>query len=134
MHVYEGNRELTYVESAPLTQRGTYTVDTVSSGVTPGHFETKTVEGKTFFRITPISYIDEQVNSALITYKVTGVRFDGTTFNFSTTQTFTKVNSGKDGKDIEYIYARTKDSIPPLLPIDSLNQDGYVPPADGEIV
>ena len=134
MHVYEGNRELTYVESAPLTQRGTYTVNTVSSGVTPGHFETKTVEGKTFFRITPISYIDEQVNSALITYKVTGIRFDGTAFNFSTTQTFTKVDSGKDGKDVEYIYARTKNSIPPILPIDSLNEDGYVPPADGEIV
>ena len=127
MHVYEGNRELTYVESAPLTQRGTYTVDTVSSGVTPGHFESKTVAGKTFFRITPISYIDEQVNSALITYKVTGVRFDGTAFNFSTTQTFTKVDSGKDGKDVEYVYKRTTSNVKPPKPQQSLNEDNYQP-------
>jgi hypothetical protein len=127
MHVYEGNRELTYVESAPLTQRGTYTVNTVSSEVTPGHFETKTVGGKTFFRITPISYINEEVNSALITYNVTGVRFDGTAFNFSTTQTFTKVDSGKDGKDVEYVYKRTTSNVKPPKPQQSLNEDNYQP-------
>lgn len=133
LHVYEGNRELSYTTSDPNT-RGTYTVSLTSVGVTEGSLLLIDELGKRFAKTSPILGIDAIANSGTILFKIRGIRFDGSSFNFETNQVFTKVPSGTDGKDIEYIYTRTKNSIPPILPIDSLNEDGYVPPAEGEII
>lgn len=133
LHVYEGNRELSYTTSETST-RGTYTVSLTSAGVTAGSLLLIDELGRRFAKTSPILGIDAIANSGTIVFKIKGVRFDGSSFNFETSQVFTKVPSGTDGKDIEYIYARTKNNIPPILPIDSLNEDGYVPPADGDIV
>ncbi len=133
LHVYEGDRELSYTTSETST-RGTYTVSLSSVGVTAGSLLLIDELGRRFAKTSPILGIDDVANSGTIVFKIKGIRFDGSPFNFEASQVFTKVPSGTDGKDVEYIYARTKNSIPPMLPTDSLNEDGYVPPVDGEII
>ena len=53
---------------------------------------------------------------------ISGIGSDNKAFSFTTNQTFVKVNSGidgkpgKDGKDIEYVFTRTRTSAGPNIP------------------
>ena len=49
-------------------------------------------------------------------FNISGIGSDDKAFSFTTNQTFVKVNSGIDGKDIEYVFTRTKTSVAPDLP------------------
>ena len=52
-------------------------------------------------------------------FNIRGIGSDNKEFSFTTNQTFVKVNSGidgKDGKDIEYVFTRTKTSVAPDIP------------------
>jgi len=129
--MFEGDKELTYVSTPPLTVNGTYTVSLTASGVTPGDLSLTTINNKTFVRTTPIEGMNEAAENGSIVFNITGLRVDGTTFNYSANQTFNKIDSGTDGKDIEYIYTRTTSNVAPPAPSSSVNTDEYVPVEEG---
>ena len=126
LHVYEGNQELSYIMTPPVTVNGTYTVNLLPTGLTPGSLVSTTVNNITFLKTTPILSVNPEVNNANLLFNISGKRLDGTVFSFSTNQTFTKVNSGTDGDSVEYVYTRTTTNVAPLRP-DSQNIDQYIP-------
>ena len=50
-------------------------------------------------------------------FNIRGIGSDNEEFSFTTNQTFVKVNSGMDGKDIEYVFTRTRTSVAPDIPL-----------------
>lgn len=128
LHVFEGDRELVY-NKIEANQRGTYTVSLVPTNIIPGDLVQTTLNGKTFLKTTPIMGIDENVNSGSILFRIKGIRLDGANFEFSTSQTFVKADSGLDGVSTEYIYTRTTTNAVPLKPasdnIDQFKPDNW---------
>ena len=98
LHVYEGDKELSYVTSPSMLGAGKYTVTLQPTGVTPGTLTSTSDDNiVTYLWLTPIVGITTTTNAAKIVFKITGKRLDGGDFGFSTGQSFTIVAAGKEG-------------------------------------
>ena len=67
-----------------------------------------------FAKTNPIQAMPGDTGS--LKFNISGIGSDNKAFSFTTNQTFVKVNSGMDGKDIEYVFTRTRTSVAPDIP------------------
>lgn len=123
IHVYEGENELTYKPTGEL-ENGQYRVIASGTNITPGELILVNI----FVSVDPASNITD--NSARILFTVTGKRLNGSDFSIARAQNITKVERGRDGTSVEYVFAATETPNPPIPLIQSINarqEDDWVP-------
>jgi hypothetical protein len=91
LRVFEGSVELTYQPT--VTASGQYSVSSSASGITVGTFTDSGVY------LTVGDHSNMTTDTASITYNISGLRRNGTSFTASLDQTFSKSKSGGPGAD-----------------------------------
>lgn len=91
IYLYEGTKTLAY-DGAGISN-GTWKLTTASSNITVGSL----TDSGDYVTVGQHSGVSSSTDTSIITYTITGKRFDGTVFTLTASQTFSKSKAGATG-------------------------------------